>query len=106
MLKRFHNCGFKFLATKGTAALLHENKLPVEEVNKIGRADRDLLDEIKEGSVQLVINTISKGKNVESDGFQMRRTAVENGVICMTSIDTTYALLEAIEINSLGTEAL
>ena len=106
MLQRFYHCGFKFLATKGTAKLLRDHHLPVVEVNKIGRADRDLLDEIKEGNVQLVINTISKGKNVESDGFQMRKTAVENGVICMTSLDTTKALLEAIEINSLGTEAL
>jgi carbamoyl-phosphate synthase large subunit len=106
MLHRFHNCGFKFLATKGTASLLRENKLPVVEVNKIGRAERDLLDDIKDGNVQLIINTITRGKNVESDGFKMRRAAVENGVVCMTSLDTTKALLEAIEINSLGTLSL
>jgi carbamoyl-phosphate synthase large subunit len=106
MLRRFHNCGFKFLATKGTADLLRKNELPVVEVNKIGRADRDLLDDIKDGNVQLIINTITRGKNVESDGFKMRRAAVENGVVCMTSLDTTRALLEAIEINSLGTLSL
>ncbi|MFT6633706.1 MAG: carbamoyl-phosphate synthase large subunit [Bacteriovoracaceae bacterium] len=106
MLRRFHNCGFKFLATKGTADLLRKNELPVVEVNKIGRADRDLLDDIKDGNVQLIINTITRGKNVESDGFKMRRAAVENGVVCMTSLDTTKALLEAIEINSLGTLSL
>ena len=106
MLRRFHNCGFKFLATKGTANLLRKNELPVVEVNKIGRADRDLLDDIKDGNVQLIINTITRGKNVESDGFKMRRAAVENGVVCMTSLDTTKALLEAIEINSLGTLSL
>lgn len=106
MLKRFHECGFKFLATQGTAVLLREHNMPVEVVEKIGRSQRDLLDEIKEGNVQLIINTITKGKNVESDGFKIRRAAVENGVICMTSIDTSWALLEAIEINSLGTIAL
>ncbi len=106
MLKRFHQCGFKFLATKGTAELLRENSLPVQEVQKIGRADRDLLSEIKDGNVQLIINTITRGKNVESDGFKMRRAAVENGVVCMTSLDTTQALLEAIEINSLGVNTL
>jgi len=103
MLKRFHECGFKFMATKGTAKFLKENKLPVTEVAKIGRADRDLLDEIKDGKIDLVINTISRGKNVESDGFKIRQAAVENGLISMTSIDTTWALLEAIEMNSLGT---
>lgn len=106
ILKRFHQCGFKFLATEGTATFLNKNGLPVNQVNKIGQADRDLLDDIKEGQVQMVINTITKGKNVESDGFKMRRTSVEHGVICLTSIDTTKAILEAIEMKSLGTMAL
>ncbi|MBD65867.1 MAG: carbamoyl phosphate synthase large subunit [Halobacteriovoraceae bacterium] len=102
MIKRFHECGFNFLATPGTAKMLKENNIPVDEVAKIGRAERDLLDEVKDGRVQLIINTITRGKNVESDGFKIRRAAVENGVICMTSLDTTWALLRAIEINSLG----
>ena len=106
MLRRFHDCGFKFLATAGTAELLRQNDLPVQEVAKIDRAERDLLDEIKDGHVQLIINTITRGKNVESDGFKIRRAAVQNGVVCMTSLDTTWALLRAIEINSLGTSAL
>ena len=103
ILKRYHECGFKFLATTGTASFLAENNLPVNEVSKIGRAKRDLLDVIKEGQVQMIINTITKGKNVESDGFKMRRAGVEHGVISLTSIDTTKAILEAIEMNSLGT---
>ncbi|MAZ48908.1 MAG: carbamoyl phosphate synthase large subunit [Halobacteriovoraceae bacterium] len=106
MIKRFHECGFNFMATKGTAKLLRENSIPVKEVEKIGRSNRDLLDEIKDGNVNIIINTISRGKNVESDGFKIRRAAVENGVVCMTSLDTTWALLKAIEINSLGTIAL
>lgn len=105
-LKRFHECGFKFLATSGTKKLLEANGLPVKEVQKIGRSERDLLTEIKEGEVQIIINTITKGKNVESDGFKMRRAAVENGVICMTSIDTTKAFLSAIEMNYLAPMAL
>lgn len=103
LIKRFHECGFKFLGTKGTANFLKKNGLPVTEVQKIGRAERDLLNDIKEGQVQMIINTITKGKNVESDGFKMRRAGVEHGVISLTSIDTTRAILEAIEMNSLGT---
>jgi carbamoyl-phosphate synthase large subunit len=103
MLKRFYDCGFKFLATPGTARFLNKNGLPAQVTHKIGKADHDLLDDIKEGNVQLIINTITRGKNVESDGHKMRRAAVESGVVCMTSLDTTKALLEAIEINSLGT---
>ncbi len=106
MLKRFAACGFNFLATSGTAKFLKENDLYVSEVEKIGRADRDILFEIRNGNVDIIINTITKGKNVESDGFQMRRIAAENGIICMTSLDTTNALLEVIEINSSQVMAL
>ena len=100
MLKRFAACGFNFLATSGTAEFLKENDLYVNEVEKIGRADNDILFQIKSGNIDIIINTITKGKNVESDGFQMRRVAAENGIICMTSLDTTNALLRVIEINS------
>jgi carbamoyl-phosphate synthase large subunit len=106
MLQRFYQCGFKFIATPGTANFLKENQLPAQVVHKIGKADHDLLHEIQAGNVQLIINTLTRGKNVESDGHKIRRAAVENGVVCMTSIDTTKALLEAIEINSLGTLSL
>lgn len=103
MLKRFHECGFKFMATSGTARYLNEHNLPAQEVAKIDQAQRDLLDEIKDGNIDLVLNTITRGKNVESDGFKIRQAAVENGLISMTSIDTSWALLEAIEMSSLGT---
>lgn len=100
ILKRYAECGFNFLATSGTAKFLKENGLHVKEVAKIGRAKVDLLENIKSGEVDLILNTITKGKNVESDGFKMRRAAAENGIICLTSIDTSEALLKAIELNS------
>jgi carbamoyl-phosphate synthase large subunit len=102
ILKRYAECGFNFLATTGTAKFLKENGLHVKEVAKIGRAKVDLLQNIRSGEVDLILNTITKGKNVESDGFKMRRVAAENGIICLTSIDTTEALLQAIELNSAG----
>lgn len=101
LLKKYHDCGFNFLATEGTANLIRENGMPVRSVEKIGRAERDLLDEIKDGNVDLIINSITKGKNVESDGFKMRRSAAENGIICLTSLDTASALLKAIEMQAL-----
>jgi carbamoyl-phosphate synthase large subunit len=100
MLKRFSACGFNFMATSGTAKFLRDHNLYVKEVAKIGRAQKDLLDEIKAGKVDMILNTITQGKNVESDGFKMRRTAAENGIICMTSIDTAEAFLKSIELNS------
>ena len=101
MLKKYYYCGFNFIATKGTAKVLRDHELPVREVAKIDRAERDLLDEIKEGNVDLIINSISKGKNVETDGFKMRRAAAESGIICLTSLDTANALVKAIEMHTL-----
>lgn len=100
MLKRYADCGFSFLATSGTAKFLKSHNLHVKEVAKIGRAEHDLLDEIKAGNVHMILNTITKGKSEKSDGFKMRRAAAENGIICFTSLDTAQAFLESIEINS------
>ena len=106
LLRKFHDCGFNFLATAGTAKMIRESSMPVRTVEKIGRAQRDLLDEIREGNVDLIINSITKGKNVESDGFKMRRAAAENGIICLTSLDTANALVKAIEMRALKVMSL
>ena len=87
---RLNEVGYKILATQGTAEKLKEDNIPVEVVGKIG-GDDDLLTRIQNGEVQIVINTMTKGK-VERDGFQIRRTTVENGVPCLTSLDTANAL--------------
>jgi carbamoyl-phosphate synthase large subunit len=68
-LKDFSECGFSFIATSGTQKKLTEEGLFARVASKIGESDFDLLDEIKSGNVHMVINTITKGKNVESDGF-------------------------------------
>ena len=84
------------LATRGTAQKLKDHNIPVEVVGKIGGED-DLLTRIQNGEVQIVINTMTKGKEIERDGFQIRRTTVENGVPCLTSLDTASALTNVIE---------
>ncbi|EKU50402.1 carbamoyl-phosphate synthase large subunit [Staphylococcus massiliensis] len=95
--KRLQNVGYKIIATEGTAKYLEANDIPVEKVEKIG-GEHDLLAKIQDGDVQIVINTMTKGKLVERDGFQIRRTTVENGVPCLTSLDTASALTDVIEV--------
>ena len=106
LFKRFYQIGFDFVATMGTAKMLKEHKIPVRTVDRIGEGPHDNIKEIKTGRVALIINTISKGKNVESDGFKMRRVAVERGLLCLTSLDTTEALLKTIERNTYTMEPL
>lgn len=61
---------------------------------------------IRNGEAQFVINTFSIGKQPERDGFRIRREAVENGVACLTSLDTAVAILRVIESMNFSTEAM
>ncbi|PTE25190.1 carbamoyl-phosphate synthase large subunit [Staphylococcus equorum] len=93
---RLNEVGYKILATEGTANKLAEHNIPTEIVGKIGK-ENDLLTRIQQSEVQIVVNTMTKGKEFERDGFQIRRTSVENGVPCLTSLDTADALTSVIE---------
>ncbi|BAQ10453.1 carbamoyl phosphate synthase large subunit [Bacillus sp. OxB-1] len=97
LAKRFRNIGYHILATEGTAKALKKAGISVETVEKIGSEGPDLLDVIQKGEAQFIINTLTKGKQPERDGFRIRREAVENGVPCFTSLDTAEATLQVIE---------
>lgn len=104
--RRFHQIGYRLLATKGTAALISSNNIPVTVVNKIGAEKPNLLDIIREGEAQFVINTLTKGKQPARDGFRIRRESVENGVACLTSLDTAKAILGVLESMTFSTNAM
>lgn len=95
--RRFTSIGYRILATEGTAESIKEAGIPVTMVNKIGSEGPTLLDYIQKGEAQFVINTLTKGKQPESDGFRIRRESVENGIPCLTSLDTAKAMLSVIE---------
>ena len=75
-------------------------------VDKIGSKGTTLLDVIQKGEAQLVINTLTKGKQPERDGFRIRRESVENGIPCLTSLDTAEAMLRVIESMTFQTEEM
>jgi carbamoyl-phosphate synthase large subunit len=97
LLRGFYNLGYKIIATGGTAAALEAAGLYVTTVNKLSEGSPNILDLVREGQAHFVVNTLTKGKTPERDGFRIRREAVENGVVCMTSLDTVRALLVMLE---------
>ncbi len=97
LLQGFVRLGFRLVATTGTAKALGAAGLPVEQVAKIREGSPNLLDKIRAGQVHLVVNTLTRGKAPERDGFQIRRAAVEHGVPCLTSLDTARALYRVLE---------
>ena len=95
--RRFHSIGYHILATEGTANYLKQASIPSSVVGKIGEEGKNLLDVIRNGEAQFVINTLTKGKQPARDGFRIRRESVENGVACLTSLDTAEAILRVLE---------
>ena len=93
--------GFKLLATEDTYHCLASAGIEVELV-----PGDSVLDYIKSDKIALVINTPTKGKIPSRLGFHIRRTAMEYNTPCLTSLDTTNAVLEVLEriINKKETE--
>ncbi|MFC0558672.1 carbamoyl-phosphate synthase large subunit [Halalkalibacter alkalisediminis] len=106
LVERFHALGFDIMATAGTASYIKDANIPVTVVNKIGEEKPHLLDVIQQGQAQFVINTLTRGKQPARDGFRIRREAVENGVVCLTSIDTAEALLRVLESITFSSESM
>ncbi|WP_080874816.1 carbamoyl-phosphate synthase large subunit [Oceanobacillus timonensis] len=96
--ERFHQLGFVLYATQGTAAFIREKgDIPVVQVGKVGVDEPNVLSIIEEGKVQFVINTLNSGQKPRSDGFLIRREAVEHGIACLTSLDTVNAIINVID---------
>ncbi|HSI65936.1 MAG TPA: carbamoyl-phosphate synthase large subunit, partial [Planococcus sp. (in: firmicutes)] len=106
LAKRFKSIGYQIIATGGTASALEEAGIQVSPIGKIGSEGRTLLDVIQAGDAQIVINTLTKGKQPQRDGFRIRRESVENGVPCLTSLDTAEAMLRVIESMTFSAEEM
>ena len=106
LAKRFALIGYQLMATSGTARFLEQAGIQVKIVEKIGSEGPDLLDVIRNGEAQFVINTLTKGKQPARDGFRIRRESVENGIPCLTSLDTAEAILRVIESMTFSAEAM
>jgi len=98
--RRLYQLNFKLFATKGTAQFLKQAGISVTEVSKAGSKHPSVLSMIKSGRVQFVVNTMTSGQKPRSDGFYIRRIAVEYGIACLTNLDTAEAILSVIESTS------
>jgi carbamoyl-phosphate synthase large subunit len=92
---RFHDLGFRIIATKGTAQAISRMGVPVQAINKIGDGSPHVVDFIRNGEVDLVINTPT-GSGARSDGYEIRNAAVRHGLPCLTTMTGASAAARAI----------
>lgn len=97
LARRFAELGFRILATEGTTRYLKNEGLRVEQLAKLHDGSNEILDGIRKQQIHYIVNTTTHGRVQESDGFAIRRAAVEHGIPCFTSLDTAAALLQVLE---------
>ena len=88
----YEELGYHLMATPGTAKDLKEHGISCEVVEDFG----EHMETLHQAGIALVINTATHGRRPERVGFKLRRWSVENGVTCLTSLDTVRALLFAL----------
>ena len=102
LVRRFYNLGFNIEATVGTANFLKKNGIRTRIKAKISEGSEEILDSIRKGYVTYVISTRDVNSlGQASDGYQIRRAAVENNVTMFTALDTVRVLLDVLEETTL-----
>lgn len=99
--KRFKKLGYDIFATRNTARVLNENGVLAIPINRINEEAPTLMDLLLEHQIDLVVDTPTYDDKLK-DGFIIRRTAIETGVTCLTSLDTAAALLTSLENSDKG----
>jgi carbamoyl-phosphate synthase large subunit len=93
--------GYRLLSTRGTARVLREAGIPVDEIPKLQEGRPNLVDLMKNGQVALVINTPS-GKGSRTDEGKIRSAAVMHRVTSITTLAAALAAVEACRALRLG----
>ncbi len=99
--RRFKKLGYDIFATRSTARVLNENGVLAIPINRINEEAPTLMDLLLEHQIDLVVDTPTYDDKLK-DGFIIRRTAIETGVTCLTSLDTAAALLTSLENSDKG----
>lgn len=95
--ERFEALGFDLYATSGTANVLNRHMVAANAIRNVDDPHPNIIDLIEEGKVDYIISTSVKGRHPELGSVQIRRTAVERSIPCLTSMDTVSALLRCLE---------
>jgi len=96
--EEFEKLGFTLYATGKTAKTLNTHGIATNAVKKLDEGSPNILDLIQSGKIGLIINTPTKGRKPDRDGFKIRRKAVEMSIPCLTSLDTANAIIKCLKL--------
>jgi carbamoyl-phosphate synthase large subunit len=97
LVKNLSKAGYRIYATEGTSTFLQEAGMPVKTIGKkLSEGHPNVVDIIRDGTVNGVVNTITGGRIPLRDGFYIRRAAAEKRIPCFTSLDTANATAEVL----------
>ncbi|WP_149359802.1 carbamoyl-phosphate synthase large subunit [Lolliginicoccus suaedae] len=101
-VKRLADLGFTILATRGTAEILRRNGIPCTEVRKLSGeeladGERTIVDQIRDGEVDMIINTPYGNSGPRIDGYEIRNAAVATSTPCITTVQGAAAAVQGIE---------
>src|SRR6202521_1149171 len=108
LAKELHALGFRLVATRGTAAALEATGVPAERVYKVNEGRPNIVDLVKTGKVDMVINT-PLGRESFYDEKSIRRAAIRYNIPCITTLSAANAaargirslIEQSIEVHSL-----
>jgi len=101
----FKDLGFTILATKGTHSFLTEHGIEAKLIHKVGYGRPDLVDAIKNGDINLVVNTPS-GRQSKTDSSYIRKTAIKYKTLYITTTSAAHAAAKGIAARRKGLEEL
>jgi carbamoyl-phosphate synthase large subunit len=102
--RRLRNLGFSIVATGGTSESLTRARIPVERINKVLEGSPHVVDAIRAGNIQLVINT-TQGTKAIADSYSIRRNALLANIPYFTTMSAGLAAVDALEVSYLLTTA-
>ena len=102
LIHRFYDLGFNIEATEGTAEFLKANGIRTHVLKKIGDGSDEIFSAIRQGHIAYVINTsdVGAGGNM-TDGYLIRKCAIESNTTVFTSLDTVKVLLDVLDENTI-----
>jgi carbamoyl-phosphate synthase large subunit len=97
LVKKLSQIGYNLYATEGTSAMIQALGLEVTMISKkLSEGHPNVVDIIRDGVVQGVVNTMTGGRIPLRDGFEIRRAATERHIPCFTCLDTARVAIEAL----------